>query len=305
MLDNARRCADLFGCPVGVEGHYPSQRDDWLVSNWQEYRAVFASGVPPTRSTCRTCTSSPPTGRPETTLVAEMLACERCIEVHLSANDGRGDWHEVCTEDVWWHALLPHPHPRQWCSPRATTAGRGPTMRTEDLETGATYLVGADGHCASLLRAPMWRRYPEVLAHPGLGSLLDRACLARLFRQHAWLDAVTLSFSVTAEYDDSGGYYRCVRCHAETVRAVPGTVLDDAIFPGGEFDADHAAELIREEIEDDEFDLYTGLAGTPDGYEDLDLPLERSAVAELLSRAIDGRSWRVPPGACPRLRRAS
>ena len=143
-------------------------------------------------------------------------------------------------------------------------------------------------------------RYQEVLAqHQALAACWTGACLARLFRQHAWLDAVTLSFSVTAEYDDSGGYYRCVRCHAETVRAVPGTVLDDAIFPGGEFDADHAAELIREEIEDDEFDLYTGLAGTPDGYEDLDLPLERSAVAELLSReAIDGRSacaaWGLP-----------
>jgi hypothetical protein len=111
MLDNARRCADLFGCPVGVEGHYPSQRDDWLVSSWQEYRAVFASGVPYAIDLSHLHILATHTGRPETTLVAEMLACERCIEVHLSANDGRGDWHQVCTEDVWWHALLPHIHP--------------------------------------------------------------------------------------------------------------------------------------------------------------------------------------------------
>jgi hypothetical protein len=51
------------------------------------------------------------TGRRETTLVAEMLACERCIEVHVSDNDGQGDWHQVCAEPPWWHPLLPHIHP--------------------------------------------------------------------------------------------------------------------------------------------------------------------------------------------------
>ena len=47
----------------------------------------------------------------KTTLVAEMLACERCIEVHVSDNDGQGDWHQVCAEPPWWHPLLPHIHP--------------------------------------------------------------------------------------------------------------------------------------------------------------------------------------------------
>ena len=110
MLEHARRCADLFGCPVGVEGHYPTARDVWLVSSWDEYEAVFESGVPYALDLSHLHILATRSGRHETTLVAEMLACERCIEVHVSANDGRGDWHQVCTEPAWWHPLLPHIH---------------------------------------------------------------------------------------------------------------------------------------------------------------------------------------------------
>lgn len=111
MLEHARRCADLFGCPVGVEGHFPSAGDTWLVSTWREYRSLFESGVPYALDLSHLHILATRTGRQETTLVAEMLACERCIEVHVSANDGRGDWHQVCTAPTWWHPLLPHIHP--------------------------------------------------------------------------------------------------------------------------------------------------------------------------------------------------
>lgn len=110
MLEHARRCADLFGCAVGVEGHYPTARDTWLVSSWPEYRALFESGVPYALDLSHLHILATHTGRTETALVAEMLACERCIEVHVSANDGRGDWHQVCTEPSWWHAVLSQVH---------------------------------------------------------------------------------------------------------------------------------------------------------------------------------------------------
>ena len=42
--------------------------------------------------------------------MGELLACERCIEVHVSDNDGRGDWHQVCESTPWWHELLAHVH---------------------------------------------------------------------------------------------------------------------------------------------------------------------------------------------------
>jgi len=111
MLDSARRCADLFDCPVGVEGHIPSSGDVWLVSSWPEYRAVFESGVPYALDLSHLNILAAHTGREETTLVTEMLACERCIEVHVSDNNGRGDWHQVCTQTRWWYPLLSHVYP--------------------------------------------------------------------------------------------------------------------------------------------------------------------------------------------------
>lgn len=111
MLDNARRCADLFGCPVGVEGHYPTLQNTWLVSSWQEYQALLESGVPYALDLSHLHIVATRSGRREETLVAEMLACERCLEIHVSSNDGRSDRHDVCAEPPWWFALLPAAHP--------------------------------------------------------------------------------------------------------------------------------------------------------------------------------------------------
>ena len=112
MLESARRCADLFGCPVGVEGHYPTRGDTWLVSSWTEYQALFESGVPYAIDLSHLHIVATQSRRRELTLVAEMLDCERCLEVHVSANDGSGDWHQVCAEPPWWSVLLRRVHPK-------------------------------------------------------------------------------------------------------------------------------------------------------------------------------------------------
>ncbi|MDE2099864.1 MAG: hypothetical protein KGL39_21605 [Patescibacteria group bacterium] len=111
MLDNARRAADVFGCPVGVEGLYPSPRADYLVSTWVEYRAVFESGVPYAVDLSHLNIVQRAEGRAELSLVREMLASERCIEVHVSSNDGTRDLHQICEEPAWWADLLDHVHP--------------------------------------------------------------------------------------------------------------------------------------------------------------------------------------------------
>jgi hypothetical protein len=111
MLDNARRCADLFECPVGVEGQYPAEGDPWLVSSWAEYRQMFESGVPYAIDLSHLNILATRSGVRDDTLLREMLACERCIEVHVSDNDGQGDWHQVCEQPTWWLPLLPHINP--------------------------------------------------------------------------------------------------------------------------------------------------------------------------------------------------
>ncbi len=111
MLDNARRAADLFGVRVGVEGHYPMDGDVMLITSWAEYQQVLESGVPFVVDLSHIHILACKTGVTNTSLVQDMLASENCLEVHLSSNDGAGDWHQVCDSHIWWMDLLDHVHP--------------------------------------------------------------------------------------------------------------------------------------------------------------------------------------------------
>jgi hypothetical protein len=114
MLDNARRCADLFGCDVAVEGQYPVAGDEphrFLVSTWEEYRALLDSGAPFALDLSHLNILAHRSGRREDMLVAEMLASPACLEVHISDNDGRGDAHQVLQAQPWWWTLLRHIQP--------------------------------------------------------------------------------------------------------------------------------------------------------------------------------------------------
>lgn len=111
MLDNARRCADLFECRVGIEGQYPTPAGELLVSSWAEYRAVFDAGLDYALDLSHLNILATHSGSCEQGLVGEMLASPQCIEVHISDNDGSGDWHQVCERRPWWADLLVLAHP--------------------------------------------------------------------------------------------------------------------------------------------------------------------------------------------------
>lgn len=110
LFDNARRASDVFDCPAGIEGHYPTRDNVFLISDWDEYQALFESGVPYALDLSHLNILVFRSRRCERTLVQEMLACERCIEVHLSANDGLHDQHRVLDQEPWWWPLLEHVH---------------------------------------------------------------------------------------------------------------------------------------------------------------------------------------------------
>lgn len=114
MLDHARRCADLFGCAVAVEGQYPlpgAEPHRLLVSTWAEYSSLLESDVPYAVDLSHLNILAHRSASRDTALVAELLACERCLEVHVSANDGSGDWHQVCECTPWWWPLLSRINP--------------------------------------------------------------------------------------------------------------------------------------------------------------------------------------------------
>lgn len=106
VLENTRRAADLFGCAVSIEGQYPSQNDEYLVSSWDEYRQVLNSGVPFALDLSHLNIVAYRSRRREDSLVQEMLASPACLEVHVSDNDGRGDQHRTCEGPAWWSDLI-------------------------------------------------------------------------------------------------------------------------------------------------------------------------------------------------------
>ncbi|MDR8763317.1 hypothetical protein [Burkholderia multivorans] len=112
LLDNARQAAALFNCPVGIEGHYPTRDNPYLISDWNEYRALFDSRVPYALDLSHLNIVATRTRSREQTMVREMLACERCLEVHLSGNNGTGDEHRVLEQEPWWWSLLDAVHDR-------------------------------------------------------------------------------------------------------------------------------------------------------------------------------------------------
>lgn len=165
-------------------------------------------------------------------------------------------------------------------------------MFTDTIQEKAAYLVQGDGGLAlNNTGADLVAQYQRVRTeHEALEASWAGAVLARLFLKHAWLDALTLSFTVTPEYDDNGGYYRCIGCNAQAVRAVPQQPLPEDLFPEGEFDPDAAGSFLEAEFEDDQCDLYAALSGTSEGYGDLDVTLTRQPIAALLMQSpIDGR----------------
>lgn len=110
LLDNARRCADLFDCPVGIEGMYPAPGNPWLVSTWPEYRALLDSGVPYALDLSHLHILACRSGRRDEELVHELLASPRCLEIHVSDNDGERDSHAIAQAATWWIPLLARKH---------------------------------------------------------------------------------------------------------------------------------------------------------------------------------------------------
>jgi len=125
MLENTRKMADLFQCPVAIEGQYPTESGEYLVSTWEEYREVLDSGLPYALdlshlNIVRHCSGD------ALTLVQEMLSSAQCLEVHVSTNDGTGDHHQVCDLPSWWTPLLPY------TNPGATVFSEGNQLRRRD-----------------------------------------------------------------------------------------------------------------------------------------------------------------------------
>lgn len=107
--DFAKRLADLFGHPVGIEGMYPEKGHKWLVDSWEEYAQLMVS-APYALDLSHLHILSVRSRNRNEGLVKDLLAHPNCVEVHLSMNSGTRDEHIPMRnmEPPWWAALLCH-----------------------------------------------------------------------------------------------------------------------------------------------------------------------------------------------------
>ncbi|MDG1481735.1 MAG: hypothetical protein P8R54_19225 [Myxococcota bacterium] len=107
LLDNVARLEERFGCTVAVEGMYPDRRGCFHVADSEGYQWLLESGVAMAIDVSHLhivrCTES---GFDEGLLEA-LLESDRCVEVHLSHNNGRADQHRrlPAAPPWWWSAV--------------------------------------------------------------------------------------------------------------------------------------------------------------------------------------------------------
>lgn len=111
MIDNAKLLEDAMGTRTSVEGLYPTPRNTWLMSDWEEYEAVLRAGIGFALDLSHLNILVRRQGRRDD-LVKEMIASPACVEVHISHNDGRADSHLPLdpASPPWWYDMLELTH---------------------------------------------------------------------------------------------------------------------------------------------------------------------------------------------------
>lgn len=95
-----------LGIPVGVEGLYPSEATGWLMSSFEDYRTVMGSGARYAIDLSHWQIIARKEGRLELGLLEDLLTHPRCLEIHVSDNDGKRDNHRPLARKTFWIDLV-------------------------------------------------------------------------------------------------------------------------------------------------------------------------------------------------------
>jgi len=111
LFKKIKQIEDLFECDVGIEGHYPllnnQSKQMFYLSTWDEYRELFEY------SDCKYVIDlshfniiAHKTGCYDLELLRQMMEHPRCLEIHVSSNDGTKDSHKKLKNKYWWYPVL-------------------------------------------------------------------------------------------------------------------------------------------------------------------------------------------------------
>lgn len=103
VRDNVLRMQDDMGFPVALEGLYPDKNNTWLLSSWDDYEwLLLRSGLYFALDLSHLNILVRYSGELKSDLVNAMLSSNKCLEVHISGNNGLKDSHEVIDGREWW-----------------------------------------------------------------------------------------------------------------------------------------------------------------------------------------------------------
>lgn len=110
LESSLHRLEDLFGCRVGVEGLYPTDNHRYWIDSWDEYAYLLKAGCDYAIDLSHLNILAHKSGIREYNLIQELVSSDKCIEVHISDNDGSRDTHLRVFEEPWWFDCLSHTH---------------------------------------------------------------------------------------------------------------------------------------------------------------------------------------------------
>ena len=110
LLDQAKKLADAWECVVGIEGHYPTKNGVFWVSTWAEYQLLFESGAHYVVDFSHLNIVATKENRYDVKMLEEAVSNPRCVEVHVSDNDGTSDQHKPLLREPWWYPAIHHVH---------------------------------------------------------------------------------------------------------------------------------------------------------------------------------------------------
>lgn len=105
VLEVCKNLQDLFECKVGIEGQYPTAKNDLLLTTWQDYAEMLESGCYYALDLSHLNIVQHRLG-PNEALCQELVSSNNCIELHISDNNGFADIHSSIKEQPWWHELF-------------------------------------------------------------------------------------------------------------------------------------------------------------------------------------------------------
>jgi hypothetical protein len=137
VVDRVRMLSDLFACRVGVEGLYYARGDEYLLSTWTEYRWLYErTDIDYVVDLSHLNILARRERFIDHDLVAAMLADRRCLEVHISTNDGIRDSHRPLNDpSIWWMPYLSLVHPETTVFSEGTQEMLRPASRPTPLQS--------------------------------------------------------------------------------------------------------------------------------------------------------------------------